>query len=234
MLAGASTSPVRGRTEPALPVRVGLVEDEVFVRSLLERMLAADASLEVVHSLSGVQEAQLAITSNTCDVVLLDVNLPDGNGVALGTRLQRVDPRLAVILLSGQDVMGMFESVQVDAPRPWSYLSKRSSFTQNVLADTVRAAAAGRVVLDPTLVQQSVPRAGTPLSGLSSAQLRVLRLVAEGLCNAAIAQRLSLGERTVESHLQAVYRHLVIDGSDTNRRVAAVLAFMRQTGRLSR
>lgn len=213
-------------------VRVALVEDEELVRVLLERALGVTEGIRVVRSVSGAQEALLTIGPGSCDVAVLDVNLVDGNGVSLALQLQRQDPGLAVVLLSSQDVMGLFESVQGQATRPWSYLSKRSSFTPHVLGDAVKAAAAGRVVLDPYLAQRSVPRAGTALSGLTPAQFRVLRLVAEGLSNTAIAHRLGVGDRTVESHLLAIYRHLELDGNESNRRVRAVLVFMEQTGRM--
>lgn len=216
------------------PTRVSLVEDEAFMRALLERALAEVDSVRVVHSLSGAQEAALAISPHSSDVAILDVNLPDGNGVALGLQLQRADPDLAIVLLSSQDVMGLFDTVQDEATRPWSYLSKRSTFTQNVLVDTVEAAAAGQVVVDPYLTQRSTPRAGSPLAELTLVQFRVLRLVAEGLSNAAIAKRLDIKERSVEGHLLGIYRRLGIDGRESNRRVAAVLAFMRQTGRAPR
>lgn len=214
--------------------RVSLVEDEAFVRVLLERSLADVPTVQVVHSLSGVQEAQLAIAPRSCDVAILDVNLADGNGVALGLQLQRADPDLGIILLSSHDVMGLFDTIQDEATRPWSYLSKRSTFTPNVLIDAINAAASGQVVIDPYLTHRSTPRAGSPLADLTSHQFRVLRLVAEGLSNAAIAARLGIKERSVEGHLLGIYRSLGIEGTDTNRRVAAVLAFMRQTGRTPR
>jgi DNA-binding NarL/FixJ family response regulator len=127
--------------------------------------------------------------------------------------------------------MGLFSSVQDEASRPWSYLSKRSSFAGDVLTRAVLAAARGEVVLDPYLVQRSTPRAGSALADVTPAQLSVLRLVAEGLSNQAVADRLGIAERSVESHLQAIYQRLGITGEGHNRRVAAVLAFLEQTGR---
>lgn len=201
------------------------------MRGLLEQTLGAEEDLRVVHSLPGVQEARLVITPGSTDVALLDVNLPDGNGVALGLALQRADPHLAVMLLSSEDVMGLFASVQQEVGRPWSYLSKRSSFALDVLVRAVGAAARGEVVLDPYLVQRSDPRSGSAVASLTRAQFAVLRLVAEGLSNQAAAQRLGINERSVESHLKSVYQRLGIDGEGHNRRVAAVLAFLEQTGR---
>ena len=211
--------------------RVSIVEDETLMRGMLEETLAAQQGLRVVHSVAGVQEARLLITPGTSDVALLDVNLPDGNGVSLGLQLQRADPQLAIMLLSSEDVMGLFTSVQAQVSRPWSYLSKRSSFARDVLVRAVTATAQGTVVLDPYLVQRSTPRAETALAELTPAQFGVLRLVAEGWSNQSVAEHLGINERSVESHLQAVYQRLGLTGSAHNRRVAAVLAFLEQTGR---
>ncbi|MFE6970617.1 response regulator [Isoptericola sp. NPDC057653] len=211
--------------------RVGIVEDEALMRGMLEQALAAEESLHVVHAVPGVTEARLVFTPGSCDVAVLDVNLPDGNGVSLGVALQRADPRLAVMLLSSEDVMGLFTAVQSETTRPWSYLSKRSSFARDVLVRAVVATAQGQVVLDPYLVQRSTPRPGSAVSALTPAQFGVLRLVAEGLSNRSTADRLGINERSVESHLKSIYQRLGVDGSEHNRRVAAVLAFLEQTGR---
>lgn len=212
-------------------VRVSIVEDEALIRGMLEQTFAPHAEIELVHSVPTVQEARLVIGPGTSDVALLDVNLPDGNGIALGVQLQRADPRLSVMLLSGEDVMGAFTAVQGEVGRPWSYLSKRSTFARDVLVGAVIATARGEVVLDPYLVQRSTPRSGTAVEELTAAQYGVLRLVAEGLSNQAAAERLGINERSVESHLNAVYHRLGISAEGHNRRVTAVLAFLDQTGR---
>jgi len=211
--------------------RVGIVEDEALTRGMLEQTLSSQDGVHVVHSVPAAAEARLVFTPGSCDVTVLDVNLPDGNGVALGLTLQRADPRLAIMLLSSEDVMGLFATVQDQASRPWSYLSKRSSFARDVLVRAVVATARGQVVLDPYLVQRSTPRTGSAVAELTAAQFGVLRLVAEGMSNQAAADRLGINERSVESHLKSIYQRLGIDGEGTNRRVAAVLAFLEQTGR---
>ncbi|MDR0483131.1 MAG: response regulator transcription factor [Cellulomonadaceae bacterium] len=213
------------------PVRVGIVEDEALMRDMLVERLTAQEGIRVVHAVPGVTEARLVFAPGAVDVALLDVNLPDGNGVALGVQLQRQDPHIAIVLLSSEDVMGLFTTVQEEASRPWSYLSKRSSFTPDVLTHAVVATAAGHVVLDPYLVQRSEPRAGSAIADLTPAQFGVLRLVAEGLSNQAAAERLGINTRSVESHLKSIYQRLGIDGDGSNRRVAAVLSFLEQTGR---
>ncbi len=215
-------------------IRVSVVEDEELTRQMLTQTLGRQPSLQVVHSMPSVQEARLLIRPRSTDVAVIDVNLTDGNGVALGLQLQRSDPLLAVMLLSSEDVMPLFTSVQHEVSRPWSYLSKRSTFARDVLIRAVEATARGEVVIDPYLTQWSTPRAGTGVAELSTAQLQVLRLVAEGLSNQAVGDELNLSPRSVESHLVTIYRLLGIDGEGQNRRVAAVLAFLEQTARITR
>jgi DNA-binding NarL/FixJ family response regulator len=211
--------------------RVSIVEDETLMRAMLEQTFQRTPGVRVVHSLPGATEALLAITPGSSDVALLDINLADGNGIALGLQLERANPDLRIVLLSSHDMMGVFTTVQDEVRHAWSYLSKRSAFARDVLVQAVVAAAQGRVVLDPQLVRDSVPRAGTDVADLTPAQLQVLRLVAEGLSNQAVAERLKISPRSVESHLLAIYRRLEIEGGDANRRVAAVLRFLRETGR---
>jgi DNA-binding NarL/FixJ family response regulator len=213
------------------PVRVGVVEDETLMLAMLEQTLRRVPGIRVVHAVQGVAAAQLAITPGSTDVVLLDINLQDGTGISLGLQLQRQDPDLRVILLSSLDMMGVFATVQEEVDHPWSYLSKRSAFARDVLVQAVLATAQGRVVLDPELVEKSQPRVGTDVAELTPAQLQVLRLVADGLSNQAVAERLKISPRSVESHLLAIYRRFGIEGGGANRRVAAVLRFLRETGR---
>jgi DNA-binding NarL/FixJ family response regulator len=165
------------------------------------------------------------------DLVLMDVALGEGNGVALGVSMQRAYPDLVVMLLSSHDVMDLVLSIRGNVPHPWSYLSKRSSVTRDVLFRAIEAAASGEVILDPELTERSTPRAGTPVSQLSNAQMQVLRLVAQGFSNATAAELLGLSRRSVENHLQAIYRLLGITSHDASPRVAAVLQFLQQTSR---
>ncbi|MDR1798920.1 MAG: response regulator transcription factor [Bifidobacteriaceae bacterium] len=213
------------------PVRVGVVEDEDLLRSMLVDLVDSHEDMQVVASAGGAAEARELIQPGAVDLVLMDVALGDGNGVALGVSLQRADPNLIVLLLSSHDVMDLVVSIRGNVPRPWSYLSKRSSVTKDVLHRSIRAAAQGAVILDPELTERSAPREGTPVSQLSNAQIQVLRLVAQGFSNATAAELLGLSRRSVENHLQAIYRTLGITSQDASPRVAAVLQFLQQTAR---
>jgi DNA-binding NarL/FixJ family response regulator len=187
--------------------------------------------MKVVGTAAGATEARAALPPGSADVVLMDVELADGNGVALGVLLQRADPDLRIVLLSSHDVMELVLSIRNNVAHSWSYLSKRSSVTRDVLHRAIEGAVEGTVMLDPELMDRSSPREGMALSKLSSAQLQVLRLVAQGFSNGAVADLLGLSRRSVENHLQAIYKVLGISSAEASPRVAAVLQFMQQTAR---
>ncbi|MDR1394403.1 MAG: response regulator transcription factor [Bifidobacteriaceae bacterium] len=213
------------------PIRVGIVEDEDLLRSMLVDLASTHPGLQLMGAAGGVSDARAMFPPGSIDLVLMDVALGDGNGVALGVSLQRADPDLVVVLLSSHDVMELVVSIRSNVPRPWSYLSKRSSVTRQVLFRSIEAAARGEVILDPELAERSKPRQGTPVSELTNAQLQVLRLVAQGFSNATAAELLGLSRRSVENHLQTIYRILGITSQDASPRVAAVLQFLQQTTR---
>lgn len=212
-------------------VRVALVEDEALFRSMLEPVLGRQNGLTLVHSLGGFQEAQLVIRPGSTDVAVVDVRLGDGDGIELASLLQRRDPRIGILLLSCQDVLGAFLEAQESATRPWSYLSKRSSFATTTLVQSIIATSRGEQVIDPSVVNRSEPRVRSHVSRLSPAQFRVLALVAQGLTNEVIATETGIAVRSVENHLLAAYRTLGLRRDGRNRRVLATLAFLEQTSR---
>lgn len=214
-----------------LALRVAVVEDESLMRSLVRRILAAQPDMRVVTEASDYLEGRERLKPGTVDVVVMDVDLGTGNGIALATAVQRADPHVAVLLLSAQDVLDLVLAVRDTMTRPWSYLSKKSSLDAETLVRAVRSAARGDVVLDPELLERARVRTGTPLAGLTAAQVKVLRLAAEGFSNAHIARSLDISPRSVENHLYAIYRALDISTETMNPRVAAVLAFVQQTSR---
>jgi DNA-binding NarL/FixJ family response regulator len=212
-------------------LRVAIVEDESLMRSVLTDILGSDPGIQVVHAVEGFESARASIAPGSIDLVLADVDLGDGNGVALAVQLQRADPRLGVLLLSSHDVMDLVLSVRTRGSRPWSYLSKRSSLDRETLLRAVVATGQGQVVLDPNLVRRSEPTQDSPLASLTDAQLGVLRLVSEGFSNQTVGELLGVSPRSVENHLGAIYRHLGVAASESNPRVTAVLAFLQQSSR---
>lgn len=217
-------------TPSRAPLRVAIVEDQPLYRSMLVQLLDADPRTTVAVEASGAAEARRRIIPGTVDVAILDIELSDGNGVGLGVSLRRAAPELGVLLLSSQDVMELLLDLPPDVRRGWSYLSKTTSTSAASLFTAIEATAAGQTVLDPELIGRSVPRAGSALAGLSQRQFQVLSLVAEGLSNAGIAERLGLSSRSVENHLNAVYSALDLPVGH-NSRVSAVLRLIEETSR---
>jgi len=209
-------------------VRVAVVEDHQLYREMLSSVLADQAGIEVRTSVAGAQAARAAITAGSVDVAILDVELADGNGVSLGVQLRRRDPRIGILLLSGLDVMELLLDLPADVRRGWSYLSKASAISVHTVTAAIRATASGHTMLDPALVAKSVPRKGSSLARLTPRQLDVLQLLATGLSNAGIAQRLELSERTLENHLNSIYAALKLP-ENQNSRVSAVLRFIEET-----
>lgn len=212
------------------PLRVALVEDDVLLRALIGELVDAQDAMQVVATASGQRAALAAITPGTADVAVLDIDLEDGNGIALGLALQERDPRIQILLLSNHNMLGLVRSVAGSAPSPWSYLSKRSVARSGQLVRALAAVARRQVVIDPALADRSVPLDDSPLSRLSAAQFRVLQLVAQGDGNIAVADHLGISTKAVESHLTAIYKLLDLDAG-ANNRVAAVLAFLQQSVR---
>jgi DNA-binding NarL/FixJ family response regulator len=200
---------------------------------MLVTLLESQPDVRVAAVASGASEARALISAGLVDVAVLDVELGDGNGIGLGVSLRRIDPSLGILLLSSHDVMSLLLDLPKDQTLGWSYLSKNSSTTIATLMHALRQTAAGGTVLDPELVNRATPRNGSAISGLSPRQYQVLQLLAQGLSNAGIAERLEISSRSVENHLNAIYATLDIEANSTrNPRVAAVLQFIEESARV--
>lgn len=217
-----------------LPVRVAIVEDQPLFRSMLELALGSVPDVRVVASVGTVREATAALRPGAVDVAVLDIDLPDGNGIALGVTVRRSQPRLGILLLSAHDAMDLLLDLPPDVASGWSYLSKTSSTSAETLVTAIRAAAAGRTTLDPVLLDRMAPRAGSAVSRLTDRQYAVLRLLAQGLSNAGIGEALKITEKSVQNHINGIYAQLGIDADPArNPRVTAALRLLEETGRAS-
>lgn len=209
--------------------RVVIVEDQPLYRSML-RTLLESRGLTVVAEAAGAAEARAAITPGFAHVALLDIQLADGNGFGLGVSLRRADPALGIVLLSGQDAVELLLDLPPDVRRGWCYLSKASATSEESLLAAIAAARRGDTMIDPHVLRRLTRRRGSSLASLTDRQFEVLRLVAQGLSNQGIAERLRLSVKSVENHLGAVYAALDIP-SEQNQRVAAVLRLIDESMR---
>lgn len=212
------------------PVRVIVVEDQALFRSMLGDLIRHEEGLDLVGMCANVAEARSLAASSDVDVMLLDVDLPDGNGFALGRSLRAARPALGIVLLSGHDVMDLLLALPDGEQAGWSYLSKISSTSRATLVRALRASARGSSMLDPALLARMMPRRETALAALTPRQLHALRLLGEGLSNAAIARDMGISPHSVDNLLNGVYAVLGVRNDDTvNSRVAAALLLLRDT-----
>lgn len=197
-------------------------------------MLALGNAPEVVivGSAGTAMEALDLALVLTPDVILMDIEIgSQENGVDLGLRLRQHLPNVGIVLLSNHNTRQYLQSVPKDEAAGWSYLLKRSVSNLSTLVRVIQATALGLMVLDPQLNESLTPRQGSRTARLTPRQLEVLRLVAEGHSNAAIAQKLYLSDKSVENHLTAVYQVLGVwmDEEPVHPRVKAVLVYLNET-----
>ena len=168
----------------------------------LAQALDAEPDLHVVGRAGSLARAEALIPSETPDVLLLDHRLPDGDGVTAIPRLLDLRPSMAVVVLTASAA----EHVMVAAIEAGvsGFVSKTRGLGE--LTTAVRAAAAGEAVISPEMLSRLLPRFQRGRSGVARVTLtererEVLGLVAEGLTNAAIAERLTVSVHTVRNHV---------------------------------
>lgn len=195
-------------------IRIVLVDDHPVVRMGLRGMLDAEEDLTVVGEASSGPEGVRLAAEQHPDIVLMDLRMPDGDGVEATGRIRARVPGVRVVVLttyeSDRDIL---RAIEAGAS---GYLLKDA--TPAELAEAVRAAARGETVLAPSVASTLVRRVRHPAPpALSARETEVLRLVARGLTNADIGRELYLSEATVKTYLLRVFGKL-----DVADRTAAV------------
>ena len=214
-------------------MRIVLAEDSVLLREGLAGLLT-DSGHEVVGRCGdGARLLALAVEHEP-DVVITDIRMPPGfvdEGVRAAVEIRRRLPSVGILLLS-QHIETHFALELVSSGSGFGYLLKdRILDVDDFLASLLRVARGGSA-LDPvvvaTLLQPRLaPTIPRPTDALSERERTVLSLMAQGYSNAAIARELWLTERTVESHVSAVFSRLgLVASRDENRRVLAVIAHL--------
>jgi DNA-binding NarL/FixJ family response regulator len=209
-------------------LRLFLVEDQPLFRELLSSFLSTVPEFEIVGSSGTVEEAKLAIQAASPDLVVLDIDLPDGNGVGLAATLRRRDSSLGIVLLSDKDLLELVRTLPKDIQRGISYLAKSSAIDLELLISAIKSTAKGYSVIDPRLSLRAEARPGTGIASLNKRQFEVLRLLAAAKSTEAIASDLGLAQNSVVNILTSIYNQLNIP-EDANARVYAVLQFLSDT-----
>ena len=215
-------------------MRVVIADDALLFRTAVVRLLL-DAGIEVVAEASDVPSLLSAVEEHSPDVVVVDVRMPPTfttEGLQAARLLRATKPAQPIVMLSQHVESHYVAELLHDGAGGLGYLLKERVADENELIDALRRVAAGSSVIDPSVIEAmlSATVTGDPLRMLSARETEVLELMAQGRSNAAIAQRLFLTARTVESHVRTIFTKLGLpDEPDDNRRVLAVLAHMRRS-----
>jgi two-component system response regulator DevR len=192
------------------PIRVFLLDDHEIVRRGIAELLSAADDMEVVGEAGTAAEALRRIPAVLPDVALLDGRLPDGSGIEVCRSLRSAYPEIGcLILTSYDDDDALFAAVMAGAA---GYLLKE--IRGSSLLDGIRQVKAGRSLLDPAVTERVMSRLRTGeqqdprLTGLTQREREILDLIAEGLTNRQIGERLFLAEKTVKNYVSALLAKL--------------------------
>lgn len=211
-------------------VNICIVEDQPLYRQMLAGLLESVRGFNVSILVGNYDEALAQLSTTPVDVALLDLALPDGNGLDLGREIRKHYPQCGIVLMSASEQMHALLELSEPELAGWSYLSKNSSLSAPALVATIKTAAAHGTVLDPALTGERAARAGSRIEQLSPRQREILSLMSNGLTNQAIADRLKLSVSSVNNHVHALFAALNLrEAPGYNTRVAAVRIFLEQT-----
>jgi DNA-binding NarL/FixJ family response regulator/class 3 adenylate cyclase len=213
-------------------MRIVVAEDSVLLREGIARLLE-DAGLEVVGQAGTADELLLKVRSYKPNVAIVDIRMPPtqtDEGLRAAKEIREKHPDTAVLVLSQYLEPAYALELLSESAEGVGYLLKDRVADIPEFVAAVKRVGEGGSALDPSVVSQLVGRRrqDDPISQLTPREREVLELMAEGLSNSAIAERLVVTERAVEKHVTSIFGKLRLGAdSDSHRRVLAVLAFLR-------
>ncbi|MCU0269319.1 MAG: response regulator transcription factor [Acidimicrobiales bacterium] len=216
-------------------MRVVVVDDAVLLRAGLVRLLG-EAGHTVVAELGDTATLGESIASTAAELVLLDVRLPPTfttEGLVAARELRRTDPGLAILVLSQYVEAAEAVDLVAGSSEGLGYLLKDRVADVRDFLDAIEEVGRGGTVIDPEVIRQllATRRRADPLEALTPRELDVLDLMAQGLSNAAIADRLVVSEGAVEKHIGNLLAKLGLGAHEgTHRRVQAVLTYLDHRG----
>jgi DNA-binding NarL/FixJ family response regulator len=217
-----------------MTLTVVLAEDSYLMREGVRRLLETDAGIEIVAMGDDLPSLREAVDAHAPDVVVTDIRMPPTNtdeGIQAAAAFGETHPRLGVVVLSQYDEPEYTLKLLARGAAGRAYLLKDRLFDAGDLLHAIREVAAGRSVIDPQVVEGLVAArnrfASSPLLELSERELDVLRQMAQGKNNDAIAAALFVSVRVVEKHINAIFSKLGLsEEQDVHRRVKAVLIYL--------
>ena len=196
--------------DPPTTIRVLIVDDHIVVRSGLEQLLATTPDIELVGMAANGLDAIEAVDRHRPDVVLMDLSMPELDGVAATKIISTRFPASRVLVLTSfSEQSRILDALAAGAD---GYLLKHSE--PDDIATAIRAVHAGGSPLDPKAARALIDsqRSPRPSSQLTEREAEVLLLVREGLANKQIARRLGITERTVKAHMTSIFQTIGVTG----------------------
>ncbi|MGJ3558391.1 response regulator [Streptomyces sp. INA 01156] len=220
---------------PDRPIRVFLLDDHEVVRRGVHDLLNDEPDITVVGEAATAEQALVRVPALRPDVAVLDVRLPDGDGVTVCRELRSKMPDLACLMLTSfDDEEALLDSIMAGAS---GYVLKQIQGSDLVAA--VRTVASGQSLLDPSATtrlmarlrqeQEEPEEEADALPGLTEREREILALIGEGLTNRQIGQRLYLAEKTVKNHISRLLAKLGVE-----RRIQAAVIATQAQDRLRR
>jgi len=204
------------------PIRVMIIDDHEVVRRGLTNVVDAAEGLSVVGEAGSVAEAIRRLALVDAQVLLVDLQLPDGNGIEIITAAADLpDPPPSVVLTSFDDDDAVAAALSAGAK---AFVLKTVRGAE--IAEVIRSVAAGRTLLDQRTVASRRRGATDPMQMLTKSEVRIVELIGEGLANREIAQRVGVAEKTVKNHITAILAKL---GLQRRTQVAAWVASRRSS-----
>ena len=204
-------------------IKVFLLDDHEIVRLGVRDLLEAEPDITVIGEAGTAASALARIPALRPDVAVLDVRLPDGDGVSVCRDIRSRMPEVACLMLTSfGDDEALFEAIMAGAA---GYVLKQIRGTD--LVGAVRTVASGRSLLDPEAASRVMARMrdqsskSDPLAGLTGQERKILELIGEGLTNRQIGERLFLAEKTVKNYVSALFAKL---GMERRTQAAAYAA----------
>lgn len=204
-------------------IRVFLLDDHEIVRRGIAGLIELHADLEVVGEAGTAADALIRITASQPDVAILDVRLPDGNGVEVCREVRSLFPNIHVLMLTSySDDEALFNAIMAGAS---GYVLKEIRGTDLIAA--IRQVAAGNSLLDPSVTERVLQRLrngnkeNDELSGLTEQEKTILNLIGEGMTNRQIGEQMHLAEKTIKNYVSGLLAKL---GMERRTQAAAYVA----------
>jgi DNA-binding NarL/FixJ family response regulator len=212
-------------------VRVVIADDSALVREGVASLLTR-AGIDVTAQASSPEELLEHVDGHPPDVAIIDIRMPPTHtdeGLQAAREIRARHPEIGILILSQHVEVGIATRLLAESPERLGYLLKDRVTASEDFVDTLQRVAEGGSALDPQIVSGLLAsaRADGPLQTLTPREREVLRLVAEGLSNQAIADELSIALRSAEKHVSTIFTKLGLPATGgEHRRVLAVLRYL--------